>query len=137
VAGLHSRGSIDDRCLTAYQRFERDWETGHRSPSCVAGYGERLTSAGDMADGGEIKKANAYRRSRKALEALGSPHAKLALMMLVSVRPADAISTVRPYSLEEIGRACSSYTARVAAITAGSIVLRDALYQLHLHYDEG
>lgn len=135
VASMHARGSINDDCLRAFERFEQDWAVAHRVPSAVAPYGERFGSASDMDDTSQVRKDNARRRSAEAMHAIGSPHARRALLMAVCPRPADATSTMRPYSLEEIGRACSTYTSKMHAVTVGNVVLRDALWQLHLHYE--
>ncbi|MDX2288178.1 MAG: hypothetical protein NW217_05085 [Hyphomicrobiaceae bacterium] len=138
VARMHTDGKISDECLRAFQRFDTDWSVGHAVPSAIAGYGERIASA--SSDGGEhaeVRKIVAKQRSDQALASIGSPHGQRALMMAVAPRQADATSTLRPYTLEEIGRACSTCRDRAQAMAAGMVTLRDALYQLHLHYDEG
>lgn len=137
VLSLYRQDKIDADCIQAYERFAEDWEVGNRSSFKIASYGERIGSASDIDDTAEIRKANAYRRARNALDSIGSPHARRALMMTVASRPADAISTMRPYTIEEIGRLCCGVNNKPQAIAAGMTTLRDALYQLRLHYDEG
>ena len=128
VLALHREGKIGRECLTAHERFEEDWAIADRTPSGVGSYGERM--GGDHVEGGELRKIAARRRMERALAAIGSPHGRRALVMSVS-----ATATGMPYPLAQIGRACGSRN-RPQAIAGGTATLRDALYQLHQHYDE-
>lgn len=133
VCGMHSRGAIDDQCLRAYERFETDWMVANRMPAITANYTDARGRSDQFEEQQEIRKSNAVRRVTAAANAIGSPHARRALEMLVSANP----NTRMPWKLDDIGRACSDYGSRVCAITAGTVVIRDMLYQLRLHYEEG
>lgn len=133
VCGMHARGVLDDACLSTYERFERDWQLANRSPSAISGYGERIGGSDERGDVAAEKKRLAHVRTQLALASIGSPFAKLAIVMAVSSRP----DTGMPYNLEDIGREVSSAKQRGQAIAWGTATLQHALYQLRLHYEEG
>jgi hypothetical protein len=138
VARLHKAGKLSDECLKAFERFDDDWHVGNAVPSGVGGYGERI--AGASPDGGEhaeVRKLLAKRRADEAEASIGSPSARRALRMIVGPRRDDPTCTLRPYTVEDIGRMACGMHNRVQAIAAGTTTLRDMLWQLHLHYDEG
>lgn len=136
VDGMHARGHLDEDCVMAYRRFERDWSLANSSPACVAAYGERIGGKGDGDETRDERKAAANARVTGALHAIASPMARRALVMAVSSRPADGISTVRPYSLDEIGRSCTSFASKMTSISAATALLHTVLHQLHRYYAE-
>lgn len=132
VYTLHRDGKLSDECWRAHARFEQDWTTGNRTSSAIGGYGERI-GGHDGSDRGEIRKTLAWQHAADALASLASPHARRAVVMSVTASTTNA----RPYTLEEIGRECSHCRDAAQARTAGAVTLRDALWQLHKHYEPG
>jgi hypothetical protein len=132
VYALHRDGKLPDECFAAHGRFEQDWTTANRTSSAISGYGERI-GGHDGSDRGEIRKSMAWGHANSALDALASDEARRAVLMSVTVSPAGG----RPYTLEEIGQQCSHFRTKDQARAAGMITLRDALYQLHKHYEPG
>lgn len=132
VEAMHRDNKISDDCLKAYVRFEGDWTIANRTSSGIGSYGERICSSDDLDDTAEIRKAVARRRITIAQNSIGSPHGRKALIMAVTSKHETSL----PHTLDDIGRACG-VTNGPQARAAGMATLRDALYQLHLHYDEG
>ena len=126
---LVSRGSLDEDCLQTFRRFETDWLTANSVPSGVGGYGERISGTFDRQERAEIRKVLAKNRTEDALEAIPTPWARTAVVM--AAQGEDGVK------LETIGRACSSYASRPAAIAAAYSALREALFHLRRHYEEG
>jgi hypothetical protein len=133
VEAMHRDNKISDDCLKAYARFEHDWAVANRTSSGIGSYGERINSTRDGDGIGELRKAAAHRRIETAQQSIGSPHGRKALVMAVTSKHETSL----PHTLEDIGRACSTCANRAQAVAAGMATLRDALYQLHQHYDEG
>ena len=131
VEAMNRDGVVEDRCLQDFERFEEDWAMANSAPPCTALYGDKVDGTKDPHGRAELSKANARRRVEAALSSIGSPHGRLALMMAV----VESGGNCRPHTMEEIGRACSSSRNRVQAVVAGRMVLREALYQLRVHYD--
>jgi len=128
VEGLHARGKIEKEQLDAYLTFERDWLVGNRMPACIAAYGERVGSKADISEQTEIRKFNAARRVEQALAAIGDERSRQRMAIELVVSGGEDVD------LEYVGKRCTAYTGRVPAITAGLILLQEALHRLHVHY---
>lgn len=135
VARMHSDGLIDDGCLQAYEGFATDWTIANSTPSSIGAYGEQTSRTVKNEEARELHKMAAYGRTERALARIGCPRARLALVMAVSPRPSDDTATERPYSLEDIGRACGQRN-RPQAKVAGEAHLAAALYQLSIGHTE-
>lgn len=132
VEAMHREGKISDDCLKAYVRFEGDWTIANRTSSGIGSYGERIRASDDTDGTSELRKAIARKRITAAQDSIGSPHGRKALLMSVTSKHETSL----PHTLDDIGRACGVANGPQAR-AAGMATLRDALYQLHLHYDEG
>ena len=137
VYTLHRDGKVSDQCYRAHETFALDWERANRVSSAIASYGERIGAIGDAGELAELRKVAAWRRTADALASVASASGRMALVMTVSPRKADAVSTVRPYTLEEIGREVSHFRTRSQATAAAFSVLDSALWQLHRFYEPG
>lgn len=137
VYTMHRDGKLPDECWRAHERFAADWETANRTSSAIGGYGERIGGSLGMSDTAEIRKALCWQRAGDAIASVASERGRRALVMSVSARPADEISTARPYTLEEIGRATSHYRASKEARASAMATLESALWQLHRFYEPG
>lgn len=134
---MFKTGRISRNCYDAYERFEKDWDRAQFTPSCIAKYGQGFASgtpvaqmldeAMQRAEVRDVRRVAAIDRTAHAFAAIGTPSGQRAVYMLVS----------QDVTLEEIGRECSGYLGKMQALAAGTTVIRESLYRLFLHYDEG
>lgn len=136
VETMFSNGRISAECRNAFDRFVEDWVKATYHPSRISQYGTQAVSrtplsqmtddAIDKMSVADDAREFAKGRVSGALNAVGGLG-----------RDALMLAMREDLDMQSLGVELSGYRGKMQAQAAAAVILRDALYRLHIHYDEG